>query len=68
MYKLIKLARLLRILKFGNKSNKLIKYMRAAFKIGSGFERLSLFMFASFLLFHIASCLWLIIGKFGEGE
>ena len=68
MYKLIKLTRLLRILKIAKESGKFMKNMRNKLKVGIGFERLFLFFFTCTMLFHIVSCLWLMVGSYNLGE
>jgi hypothetical protein len=66
MYKLVKTARLIRMLKIVKERNKLIKYLNEVLKIGIGFERLLFLLMIFFVLCHINSCIWIYVAKFDE--
>ena len=63
MYKLIKLAKLLRVLKFAKEKNKIIKYAQDLLKISKGFQRLFFFLIFSSTVVHIIACLWVFFAS-----
>jgi hypothetical protein len=67
LYKLVKMSRLVRMLKILQDRNRLVKYLGEVFKIGIGFERLLFFILLTFVLCHIAACLWVMLANFDDG-
>lgn len=67
LYKLVKISRLVRLLKILQDRNRLVKYLGEVFKIGVGFERLLFFILLTFVLCHIAACLWVMLANFDDG-
>lgn len=66
MSKLIKLTRLLKMLKLIKEKNKLIKYSNESLKMGSGFDRLLLFVLIFLLLSHVVCCLWVLTASISD--
>ena len=67
MWKLIKLLRLVRIMKFTKKQS-IIKKATKALNLNSSFERFFLMMFGTILMCHILTCLFVFFASFGEDE
>jgi hypothetical protein len=58
LYRLMKLARLIKAMKMIYKSNDLVRAVIKYLKIGPGLRRLLLLTIILVLLQHLAACLW----------
>lgn len=67
MWKLIKLLRLVRIMKFSKKQS-IIRKATKALQLNSSFERFFLVLFATLLMCHILTCLFVFFASFGQDE
>jgi len=66
LYKLVKMFRLVRIMRILKEKNKVVKSLNDILKISVAFERLVFFCLVFFLLVHIVTCFWIIIGNLDE--
>jgi len=66
LYKLIKLARVTRMLKLIKERNKIAKYFQSILRVNVGFDRLVFFILITFIMCHIAACLWILVAKFDD--
>ena len=65
MWKLIRLVRLIRIIKFSKKQS-IIRKATKALQLNSSFERFFLVLFATLLMCHILTCLFVFFASFAQ--
>ena len=63
MYKLIKLTKLIRVVKFAKQKDKIMKYIEGIMNISKGFQNLLFFMILAFTVIHIIACLWVFFAS-----
>ena len=63
LYKLIKMTKFLRVLTIVADRRSILKYVQRYLQISQGVERLLMFLFSFFMLCHIFTCLWIMMGK-----
>jgi hypothetical protein len=68
MYKLIKLARLIKIFKLVKSNKKLVNHFSERMRINSGTERLVFFSFFFMIFLHVSSCLFIMLGALEDDE
>jgi len=54
------------MLKLIKERNKIAKYFQSILRVNVGFDRLVFFILITFIMCHIAACLWILVAKFDD--